>query len=104
MRDRPRTSCPTTTCVTLFDYQACCGGGGIRTPGACARRFSRPLPSTTRPLLQDAPEVVRQYRYRHSLVKYDRGTSCAGSRFGPTCVDLRPTRSPRHRGEGGEDE
>src|SRR5215510_3518526 len=28
------------------------GGGGIRTPGACARRFSRPLPSTTRPLLR----------------------------------------------------
>src|SRR5262249_38993947 len=47
-----------TTCVTLFDYQAC-GGGGIRTPGACARRFSRPLPSTTRPLLQDDPRGRR---------------------------------------------
>ena len=29
----------------------CNGGGGIRTPGAFALRFSRPLPSTTRPLL-----------------------------------------------------
>ena len=28
------------------------GGGGIRTPGAFALRFSRPLPSSTRPLLQ----------------------------------------------------
>jgi hypothetical protein len=28
------------------------GGGGIRTPGACALRFSRPSPSTTRPLLR----------------------------------------------------
>ncbi len=27
------------------------GGGGIRTLGTCARRFSRPLPSTTRPRL-----------------------------------------------------
>jgi hypothetical protein len=59
-----------TTCVTLFDYQAS-GGGGIRTPGACARRFSRPLPSTTRPLLQEDPEVAAQYRDRRSLVKRD---------------------------------
>lgn len=43
---------PMTTCVTLFDYQDVCGGGGIRTPGACARRFSRPLPSTARPSLR----------------------------------------------------
>ena len=28
------------------------GGGGIRTPGAFALRFSRPSPSTTRPLLR----------------------------------------------------
>src|SRR4051812_20510757 len=29
------------------------GGGGIRTPGAFAQRFSRPSPSTARPLLPD---------------------------------------------------
>ena len=28
------------------------GAGGIRTPGACALRFSRPPPSTTRPPLR----------------------------------------------------
>src|SRR5262249_51517354 len=32
------------------------GGGGIRTPGAFALRFSRPSPSTARPLLQTRDE------------------------------------------------
>src|SRR5215216_1237444 len=59
-----------TTCVTLFDYQLC-GGGGIRTPGACARRFSRPLPSTARPLLQAVPEAGRIYRDQSRVVKLD---------------------------------
>src|SRR5690606_9947631 len=46
------------------------GGGGIRTPGARARRFSRPLPSTTRPLLQGAPGgKPGEYRDRRPLVK-----------------------------------
>src|SRR5262249_25809517 len=49
------------------------GGGGIRTPGACARRFSRPLPSTTRPLLQAVPEAGGIYRDRFSFVKQDLG-------------------------------
>jgi hypothetical protein len=52
-----------------------CGGGGIRTPGACARRFSRPLPSTARPLLQAAPEAGGIYRDRFSFVKRHLGFS-----------------------------
>ena len=35
------------------------GGGGIRTHEAFARRFSRPLPSTTRPPLRGAARVAR---------------------------------------------
>ncbi len=35
-------------------YSIVNGGGGIRTPGACTLRFSRPPPSATRPLLQTA--------------------------------------------------
>src|SRR5689334_11915068 len=62
---------PKTTCVTLFDYQSHCGGGGFRTPGACARRFSRPLPSTTRPLLQADLEAGGIYRDQSGLVKPD---------------------------------
>src|SRR5262245_4771297 len=42
--------------VTMgISFTACLsfrGGGGIRTPGAFALRFSRPSPSTTRPLLR----------------------------------------------------
>ena len=55
--------------------QACsCGGeGGIRTHEAFARRFSRPLPSTTRPPLRDRPypHVVGRVRCGCD----DRGTS-----------------------------
>ena len=47
------------------------GGGGIRTPGACARRFSRPLPSTARPLLQADPEAGGIYRDQTCDVKPD---------------------------------
>src|SRR5690606_33103827 len=61
--------------LTLISFQSTCGGGGIRTPGACARRFSRPLPSTARPLLRASPEVGGQYRDRRSLVKPDPRTS-----------------------------
>src|SRR5689334_21718917 len=69
-----------TTCVTLFFYQDHRGGGWIRTPGACARRFSRPLPSTTRPLLRANPEAGAQYRDRGWLVKSDLGQTCDLSR------------------------
>jgi hypothetical protein len=40
------------TSSRLFSFHQPGGGGGIRTPGAFTRRFSRPLPSTTRPLLR----------------------------------------------------
>jgi integrase len=38
--------------LTALDPLEVGGGGGIRTPGAFALRFSRPSPSTTRPLLR----------------------------------------------------
>ncbi len=41
----------TSRCAARFGQQLG-GGGGIRTPETCVWRFSRPLPSTTRPLLQ----------------------------------------------------
>ena len=74
LRCAPR---PGTNCVTLFSCQATSGGGGIRTPGACARRFSKPLPSTTRPLLRAIPEAGAQYRDSGSLVKSDLGETGA---------------------------
>jgi hypothetical protein len=70
--DRWRCFVPLDCPTPRFNYSIfiASGGGGIRTPGALARRFSRPLPSTTRPLLRTSPEASDpQYRYRFSLVK-----------------------------------
>src|SRR5436309_3474143 len=57
MRRRPaggiRGSASDRELSRLLDQRGTAGGGGgIRTPGAFALRFSRPSPSTTRPLLR----------------------------------------------------
>ena len=64
------------TTIELFGCQPG-GGGGIRTPGACARRFSRPLPSTARPLLQE-PQRSAQYMDGPPLVKDHADGFCGG--------------------------
>ena len=55
------------------------GGGGIRTHEAFARRFSRPLPSTTRPPLRGPASVARPPREAR-VPRRDLG---AGTAAGP---------------------
>jgi hypothetical protein len=66
------------TSSRLFSFHQPGGGGGIRTPGAFTRRFSRPLPSTTRPLLRGARrQNTREYRVMPFLVKVYCHKFCA---------------------------
>ena len=54
-----RRPLPYAIAATIPPPRIAGGGGGIRTHEAFARRFSRPLPSTTRPPLRGAARVAR---------------------------------------------
>ena len=75
----PEAYLPKSLACILLPYVVlfCChtsGGGGIRTPGAFALRFSRPLPSSTRPLLQGRRMALVTWRQHERKRKF---SSCA---------------------------
>jgi hypothetical protein len=83
--------------LSTHAYSVFNGGGGIRTPGACTLRFSRPPPSATRPLLQTASFTASsgdRERYIHNDLMRVKIRSAVGGislrDYGPTMGGLQP--------------